>query len=87
LIFTTPSGKPIDDHSFSQRAWRRILAEAEVSHRPPYTCRHTCISHLIESGASLPQAAAVAGHVDTSQVSRTYSHQINRPDMPRFVVP
>jgi integrase len=87
LIFATPKGKPIDDHNFSQKVWRRILAEAEVRHRPPYTCRHTCISHLVESGASLPQAAAVAGHVDTSQVSRTYSHLIDRPSMPRFVIP
>lgn len=87
LVFRTPAGKPIDDHSFSQKAWRRILVEAEVSHRPPYTCRHTCISHLIEAGASLPQAAAVAGHVDTSQVSRVYSHLIDRPEMPRFVIP
>lgn len=87
LVFRTPQGKPIDDHNFGQKPWRRILVEAEVSHRPPYTCRHTCISHLIESGASLPQAAAVAGHVDTSQVSRVYSHLIDRPNMPRFVVP
>ncbi len=87
LIFRTPLGKTIDDHNFSQKVWRRILSEAEVKHRPPYTCRHTCISHLIESGASLTQAASVAGHVDTSQVSKTYSHMLDRPSMPRFVIP
>lgn len=25
LIFTTPKGKPIDDHTFSQDIWKRIL--------------------------------------------------------------
>jgi integrase len=84
LVFSGPRGKPIDDHAFSQRCWRRILTEAEVRHRPPYCCRHTTISHLIEMGATLPQAAQVAGHVNTEQISRTYGHMIDRPEMPSW---
>jgi integrase len=84
LIFLSPQGKAIDDHAFSQRCWRRILEDAGVKHRPPYTCRHTLISHLLESGATERQAADVAGHVSTEMISRTYSHLINRPEMPTF---
>jgi integrase len=84
LIFLSPQGKAIDDHAFSQRCWRRILEDAGVKHRPPYTCRHTLISHLLESGATERQAADVAGHTSTEMISRTYSHLINRPEMPTF---
>jgi integrase len=84
LIFLSPRGKAIDDHAFSQRCWKRILEEAGVKHRPPYTCRHTLLSHLLESGATERQAADVAGHVSTEMITRTYSHLINRPDMPTF---
>lgn len=85
LIFQTTKGNPLDDHNFSQRVWRRILARAGVPHRPPTTCRHTTISKLIEAGASLPQAAAIAGHRDTTMVSRVYGHAMSQPSLPNYV--
>lgn len=82
LVFTSATGKPIDDRNFAQRVWRPLLAKAGVPYRRPYTCRHTLLSHLIERGASLPQAAYVAGHANTRMVSDTYGHMINRPPLP-----
>ncbi len=84
LVFTTPKGLAIDDHLFSQRVWRAICDRAGVTYRPPYNCRHTLLSHLIEDGGSLIQAAAVAGHADAKMVSEIYGHMINRPKMPEF---
>ncbi len=76
--------KPIDDHSFSQRVWKRILQDAGVEHRPPYNSLHSFTSHLIESGASLPQTAAMLGHRSTRMVAETYGHMLDRPTMPEF---
>lgn len=84
LVFTSPSGKAIDDHSFSQRTWRRVLQRAGVPHRPPYTCRHTCISLLLEQGATMQQAAHIAGHKDSRMIASVYGHMMNLPKMPNL---
>jgi integrase len=84
LVFTSAKGLAIDDHSFSQRVWKRILQDAGVEHRPPYNSRHSFTSHLIESGASLPQVAAMLGHRSTRMVAETYGHMLDRPTMPEF---
>lgn len=84
LIFSSPEGKPIDDHNFSQRAWRDVLKVAGVTHRPPYTTRHSMASHAIDQGATLPQVAYLMGHANTRMVSETYGHIINRPKPPKL---
>lgn len=84
LVFLAPRGGPIDDHNFSRRVWKRLCQAAGVEYRPPYNARHSLISHLIEGGATLPQAASVAGHVNTRMVAQTYGHMVNRPTMPEF---
>ena len=82
LIFLSPTGKPIDDHSFSQRQWKQLCTAASVPYRVPYACRHTVLSHLIEDGATPQQAAYVAGHVNARMITETYAHMLNRPKMP-----
>lgn len=84
LIFLSPKGNPIDDHSFSQRCWKTICKKAGVDHRPPYTARHTTLSHMIDQGATLPQVANVAGHKNNRMVAEVYGHMVNRPKMPDF---
>jgi integrase len=84
LVFPSPTGKAIDDHNFSQRVWRTICEKAGVTYRPPYNCRHTLLSHAIEEGATLLQAAAIAGHANARMISEVYGHMINRPKMPEF---
>jgi integrase len=84
LIFTSVTGKPIDDHTFSQREWRTVLEAAGVRHRPPNTCRHSVASHAIAQGASLPQVAYLLGHKDTRMVASVYGHMINRPQLPKM---
>ncbi|NEQ97597.1 MAG: site-specific integrase, partial [Cyanothece sp. SIO2G6] len=85
LVFLSPKGKPIDDHTFSQRVWHKVLSKAGVRYRCPYTLRHTLISYGIEDkGWSLPQAARIARHRSTRMVQETYGHMINLPEMPEF---
>lgn len=81
LVFTSPKGKPIDDHNFSQRVWAKLCTDAGVPYRVPYACRHTLPSHGIENGMTPQQAAYVAGHIDARMVTRTYGHMINRPNL------
>jgi integrase len=82
LIFLSPKGFPIDDHSFSQKTWKPLCKAAKVPYRVPYASRHSVISHGIESGAlTLKQAQYVAGHSDPRMVTNTYGHMIDKPNL------
>ena len=83
LIFTAAGGGPIDDHNYRERYWKVVCDAAGIRYRPPYTTRHTLISHGLEYGGwTAKQAAAVAGHSTTRMVNETYSHLMEMPDMP-----
>ncbi|APB34910.1 phage integrase family protein [Gloeomargarita lithophora Alchichica-D10] len=84
LIFTSPTGRAIDDHNFSQRCWRSICQKAGIPYRPPYIARHTALSHIVENIGSLAQAAAVAGHSSLRMVSQTYGHLVAKIEMPDY---
>lgn len=85
LVFTTPTHRAIDDHNFRERVWKVALECAGIEYRPPYTSRHTLLSHGIEyQGWTLPQAAAIAGHTTTRMVAAVYGHAIQRPTLPEF---
>lgn len=82
LIFTTPRGKPIDDHNFSQRVWRPVCRAIGID-KVPYAARHTLGSHLLHEGAPITSVAAILGN-NPETVSRHYAHELNRPPMPEF---
>jgi integrase len=77
LLFTGRDGKPIDDSLFAKTDWRGILGAAGCAHRPPYACRHTYLSHLVDRGQPLPKVAAIAGHSGIGTLTRTYLHAVN----------
>jgi integrase len=83
LVFTTVNGVVIDYHNFSQRTWRDLCKAAGIEYRVPYAARHSLGSHLLENGATIPQAAAILGNRPET-LARYYAHAINRPDMPGF---
>lgn len=61
LIFETDSGRPIcPDVLF--KAWTKILEEQGVRYRRIYNCRHTFISHALQSGMAAPSIAQITGH-------------------------
>ena len=62
LVFPAPEGGSIDDHNFSQRAWKKVLERVGVRHRVPYNTRHTFISHCLAKGMKLITIAELAGN-------------------------
>lgn len=82
LVFTTQNGSAIDDHNFNKRTWKSTLEMMGVEYRKPYNCRHTFISHCLESGLSPSTVASITGHnVDT--LYRNYAGSvISRPTIP-----
>jgi len=85
LVFPSPTGLPIDDHNFRNRAWKTTLEQCGVEYRKPYTTRHTLISHMVAEGVPLAGAAYIAGHLDTTMVMRIYAHMIDRPELPELL--
>jgi len=51
-VFTTPTGRPIDEDNFYDRQWLPILRVKNIRPRPFYNCRHSYVSFLYSIGAS-----------------------------------
>ncbi len=49
FLFRSLKGKFIDQHNFTNRAWRSILEKCGVPYRKSYQCRHTFISLCVEA--------------------------------------
>jgi integrase len=84
LVFPGPRGARINTRTFRRRCWMATCRAAGIADRPPVFARHSVASHLIQSGATYPQVAAVLGHKSTRMVTQTYGRAIGRPTMPEF---
>jgi integrase len=62
LIFTTPTGLPIDIRNFRARAWRKTLEAVGVDYKRPYKMRGTAESFAIANGQNYVAVAAAFGH-------------------------
>lgn len=62
LVFLTRRSNPIDEHNFSQRAWRTILKRLGIPYRRPYITRSSFISHCLQEGNAPSSVASVTGH-------------------------
>ncbi|MEC4804444.1 MAG: tyrosine-type recombinase/integrase [Jaaginema sp. PMC 1079.18] len=62
LVFPSPKSLEIDSHNFTNRAWQTVLEQAEVSYRPPYTCRHTFITLCLQAGVPVADVAEWVGN-------------------------
>ncbi|MEM8832193.1 MAG: hypothetical protein AAGE96_23010 [Cyanobacteria bacterium P01_G01_bin.19] len=49
FIFTSPKGKFLDHHNFSNRAWKSILKKSGIPYRKSYQTRHTFITMCVEA--------------------------------------
>lgn len=85
LVFVSPKGKPIDDHNFSQRVWRKALAKADVAYRSPYNCRHTFISNCLASGIPVSAVAEWAGN-SPEIIWRHYAGAVRAYDVPELEI-
>jgi integrase len=82
VIFPGPRGVPIDDHTFSQRIWKAILAEVGVEFRVFYNTRHTVISQALEAGMSPTAIADQTGHRVETLLKHYAGNVQNRPRLP-----
>ena len=83
LVFPGPRGGPIDDHSFAQRVWKKVVTSLGIPYRVFYACRHTFISHGIDQGIPITDLAKLVGHTNPTTISRHYAHSLKRlPDLP-----
>lgn len=81
LVFTTPTGKPIDDHNFRNRAWAKCLEQLEIDYRKPYSTRHTLISHALNLGMNPMNVAQLTGH-DPQVLFSNYAAEIGHSSLP-----
>jgi integrase len=82
LVFRSPQGHQIDHGNFRSNYWKPALEFLQISYRKPYATRHTLLSEALESGLSVPQVAAIAGHKNCRMVIQHYGRQINQPQLP-----
>ena len=82
LIFKSPRGCIIDHGNFRAGYWVPALEILGISYRKPYATRHTLLSEALESGMTIPQVAAIAGHKDGRMILQHYGRQINQPKLP-----
>lgn len=82
LVFTSPTGKAIDDQNFKNRAWKSVLTRLEIDYRKPYTTRHTLISHALDLGMNPVMVAQLTGH-DVQTLYENYAGIVNsKPKLP-----
>ena len=61
-----------------KRAWRRILAAADITELRLHDLRHSFASQLVSGGASLPLIGSLLGHSSPTTTAR-YSHLYDDP--------
>lgn len=82
LVFSSPTGKAINDHNFRNRAWKTVLIRLEIDYRKPYTTRHTLISHALDLGMNPVMVAQLTGH-DVQTLYENYAGIVNsKPKLP-----
>ncbi len=82
LVFTSPTGKAINDHNFRNRAWKTVLTRLEIDYRKPYTTRHTLISHALDLRMNPVMVAQLTGH-DVQTLYENYAGVVNsKPTLP-----
>jgi integrase len=83
LIFTSPTGKPIDDKNFCNRTWHRLCEKAGITYRSPYNCRHSVANHMLDDGATFHQVAYSLGN-SARMISDTYGRKRQGAKLPEF---
>lgn len=75
LVFCQEDGKPIDPRS-DHRAWRSLLAAANVRQARLHDARHTAATLLLQQGVPARVAMEMLGHSQISLTLGTYSHVV-----------
>jgi integrase len=60
-VFTTPTGRPIDEERFVEKHWHRAIRATGIRPRKFYATRHAFISVALTKGANLKWVARYCG--------------------------
>jgi integrase len=72
LVFHHPDGAPFTQEQ-DQKAWKRLLIDADIPHVRQHTVRHSTATLLLEAGADAHVIQSVIGHTDVA-TTRGYQH-------------
>jgi integrase len=72
LVFTRADGQPLDPDSLS-KAFRRLVAVADVTPITLHGLRHTHISHLLMDGVHVKVVSERAGHANVNITLSVYA--------------
>ncbi|MCP6759853.1 MAG: tyrosine-type recombinase/integrase [Fischerella sp. CENA71] len=84
LIFTSPTGKAIKEENFINRVWKPALDAAGVPYRRFYLCRHTFVSHALQSGMKPVEVATITGH-SVDVLYKNYAGVIGGLKLPEYL--
>ena len=85
LVFTSPTGKPINDCNFRKRAWKIVLTRLEIDYRKPYSTRSTLVSHALDLGMNPVTVAVLTGH-NVRTLYESYAGNVNsKPRLPNLL--
>jgi integrase len=73
LMFTAPSGGPVDDGNFRDRIWYPAIEKSGVRRFPPKVMRHTAASWLVMDGVPLMDVRDLLGH-ESYRTTERYAH-------------
>lgn len=82
-VFTDRSGAAVRTNNFNSRVWQPLLETAGVAYRKPGNCRHTCATHLIESGVNPVHVAGILGN-SPQIVLRYYYGSLSENKLPEL---
>jgi integrase len=78
-VFSTRDCKPLTPSNMS-RAWRSLLADAELKDIRFHDLRHTQATHLIANGTNIKTVSARMGHATTRITLDLYAHALPEQD-------
>ncbi|KAA6487830.1 site-specific integrase [Agrobacterium rhizogenes] len=76
FVFSAERGE--GHYQGTAKAWRKVVAKAQLSDATPHTLRHTVGSTAASSGEALALTGAILGHADISSTG-IYAHVQNDP--------
>ena len=79
LIFQTSTGNPISQQNFN-KAWKKILLQAEVEYKNFHVLRHTHATQLLAAGIPIVEVSRRLGHAKTSHTLDLYGQAIPNMD-------
>lgn len=79
-VWTTPSGKRIDNNNFRAHIWKPALQAAGLADRPPRQTRHTYATLALAAGCTLEWIAEQMGHSSIEITTKYYARFVKRVD-------